>query len=110
MICLNYFFSFRPWDSHNDVSTYENNFMIATRTHTIVHDDLSQFDMKNSLDDDITSILKRIERDIISTNERIESHERQMYNLQNHQTDVSSPYIQFILIIFVAIVLKYIFQ
>jgi hypothetical protein len=79
--------------------------MIGTRTHTIVHDD-----MKNSLDDDITSILKRIERDIISTNERIKSHETQIYSLQNHQIDVSSPYIQLILIIFVAIVLKYIFQ
>lgn len=26
------FFSYRPWDPQNDVSTYENNFIIRTRT------------------------------------------------------------------------------
>jgi hypothetical protein len=66
--------------------------------------------MANSFDEEMTSILKRIELNIISTNERIELHDKQIYNLRNHPIDLSSPYIQLILIIFVAIILKFIFQ
>ncbi len=108
-----------PWDSHNDISTYENNFIILTRTrhhsnHSIVrdsicntHDEPLQFNNN----DNMTSLLKRFETKLTHTAERIHSHEQQIHNLKNHRRiNFLSPYIHFILIIFVAIVLKCIFR
>jgi len=111
-----------PWDSHNDISTYENNFIILTRTryhtnHSIIrdsicntHDEPLQFNRTKSFDN-MTSLLKRFETKLIRTTERIDLHEQQIHNLLNHQrTHFLSPYIHFIMIIFVAIVLKCIFR
>jgi len=111
-----------PWDSHNDISTYENNFIILTRTryHSIIrgsicntHDKPLQFNRKKSFDnnDNMTSLLKRFETKLTHTIERIDLHEQQIHNLLNHQRiHFPSPYIHFIMIIFVAIVLKFIFR
>jgi hypothetical protein len=53
------------------------------------------------------SILKRIERNLIYTNEQMDLYEKQ---IQNHRKNLFSPYIHFILVVSVAIILKYIFQ
>jgi hypothetical protein len=53
------------------------------------------------------SILERIEQNLIHTNEQIDLYEKQ---IQNHQKNLLSPYIHFILVVSVAIILKYIFQ
>jgi len=67
--------------------------------------------------DDITSLLKRIETTLNRTNERLDAHERNLNSLRNNrikneqnQFNIISPYIQYILIIIVAIILKYIFH
>lgn len=67
--------------------------------------------------EDITTILKRIETTLNRTNERIDSHDRDLNLLkinriksEPNQSNFISPYIQYILIIVVAIILKYIFH
>jgi hypothetical protein len=67
--------------------------------------------------DDAISILQRIETAINRTNARLDSHEKDLNLLRNNpnknqQTpfDFLSPYINYILIIIVAIILKYIFR
>lgn len=63
-------------------------------------------------------ILKRIERNLINTNLRIESHDKEIHRLKTYSTtttnnndiDFSSSYIHFILLIFVVIILRYIFR
>jgi hypothetical protein len=69
---------------------------------------------EESFDDDIISILKRIEQNLIHTNERMELHEKEINYLQNHQTrnqiDSFPSYIHFIFIIFLVIILRYIFH
>lgn len=155
----------RPWDAHNDISTYENNFVICTRTrhravpmnHTNssasrnnstlnVKNQTSQLNrgpspsLQNIRDeeqvssltptnteqtslflktnDDLTSMLKRIETTLIRTNERLDRYERELHSAQkSHSTkseyqffELVSPYMQYILIIVVAIILKYIFK
>ncbi len=103
--------SFHPWNVHNDISIYETNFIIHTRTHhhhSIRHDnhaESSQFNTNN--DENMMSILERIEQNLIHTNEQIDLYEKQ---IQNHQKNLFSPYIHFILVVSVAIILKYIFQ
>lgn len=59
--------------------------------------------------DDITCTLQRIEKALHCTNERLNSHEKQFTSLQN-QVNPFSSYLQYILIILVAIILKYIFH
>lgn len=107
-ILVRFIFSIHPWDSYNDISTYEHNFLIDTRT---CQDSIKE----KLLDDDMISILNRIERNLINTNQRIEFHENEIHYLQNQQirntkTDFSSFYIQFFFLIFVVIILKYIFR
>lgn len=68
--------------------------------------------------DDITTILKRIETTLNRTNERLDIHDKDIHLLKSNrnqsmeynQFNGISPYIQYILIIFVAIILKYIFH
>jgi hypothetical protein len=67
--------------------------------------------------DDITSILKRIETTLSHTNDRLDSHEKDLKSLrysrikpEQTQSNLLSPYMQYILIIIVAIILKYIFR
>jgi hypothetical protein len=67
--------------------------------------------------DDITSILKRIETTLNRTNERLDLHEKELNSIRNNHRktehksfDLISPYINYILIIIVAIILKYIFR
>jgi len=153
----------RPWDAHNDISTYENNFIICTHTRhrainisrsnklssrsnsilnpigqtstlnrgpspsliNIGEDDTLSTTRTNTnqtsvfikSNDDITSILKHIQTTLIRTNERLDAHEKGLNLLRNsrlkseqNQSIAISPYIQYILIIIVAIILKYIFQ
>ncbi|CAF2906428.1 unnamed protein product [Rotaria sp. Silwood2] len=154
----------RPWDAHNDISTYENNFIICTRTrhraqninHTnqsssrnnsiinivgrasvltrgpspsfnnIVDDDTqyikpnitNQTSILLKSNDDITTILKRIETTLNHINQRLDVHERDLNSLKNsrikneynHINSSLSSYTQLILIIIVAIILKYIFH
>ena len=59
--------------------------------------------------DDVTCTLERIEKALNRTNERLDTHEKQFNSLQNHFNPLSS-YLQYILIILVAIILKYIFH
>ncbi|CAF0995694.1 unnamed protein product [Adineta steineri] len=154
----------RPWDAHNDISTYENNFVICTRTRhrahnmnntnksssrsnlTInpvrqtstlargpspslnnIHDDHSQSItptninqtslFKSKLTDDSTAILKHLETTLNRINERLDTHEKDLNLLKTNRAKNESnqfsyilPYTQYILIIIVAIILKYIFQ
>ncbi|CAF0825544.1 unnamed protein product [Adineta steineri] len=154
----------RPWDAHNDISTYENNFVICTRTRhrahnmnntnksssrsnlTInpvrqtstlargpspslnnIHDDHSQSItptnlnqtslFKSKLTEDSTAILKHLETTLNRINERLDTHEKDLNLLKNNRAKNESnqfsyilPYTQYILIIIVAIILKYIFQ
>ena len=156
-------FSARPWDAHNDISTYENNFVICTRTrhraHNMSHANQSS-SRNNSIinpagqtsvltrgpspslnnireeepqsttptnvnrsslfvksNDDITSILKRIETTLNRTNERLDSYEKELNSTRNNHKktehnlfNLISPYVNYILIIIVAIILKYIFR
>ena len=157
------FFSARPWDAHNDISTYENNFVICTRTRHralhMIHSNQSSNRNNSTLNlvtqsstlnrgpspslnniredepasttptncnptntfaksnDDFISMLKRIEATLVRTNERLDAHEKRFSSLQNHspttefnQFGLLSPYIHYVLIIIVAITLKYIFQ
>jgi hypothetical protein len=67
--------------------------------------------------DDLTAILKRIETTLIRTNERLDAHEKSLRLLRNNPAKLEqnlftflSPYIQYFLIIIVAIILKYIFH
>ncbi|CAF3708692.1 unnamed protein product [Adineta steineri] len=116
-----------PWDTHNDISTYENNFIIRTRTchhrnqsPTHIrslsirnsHEESLQINRKQSFDHNLTSILKNFQTNLIQTTERINLHEQQIHYLHNHHhtPHYLSPYIHFILIIFVAMILKYIFH
>jgi hypothetical protein len=103
-------YSSHPWDVYNDISTYESNFIIHTRTHHHFieqnnHAESSQLNSNN--DENMISILKRIERNLIYTNEKMDLYEKQ---IQNHRKNLFSPYIHFILVVSVAIILKYIFQ
>ncbi|CAF0861310.1 unnamed protein product [Adineta ricciae] len=116
-----------PWDSHNDISTYETNFMICTHTchhrdPMIVHERTVSFrnthsesiltDRKASFSEDITSILKSIETNLMHTSERIDFHERQICQLQTQQSIRYPSFylIHFLLLIFVAFILKYLFR
>jgi len=67
--------------------------------------------------DDLTTILKRIETTLIHTNERLDIRDKDLSLLkinriksEQNQFNIISPYIQYILIIIVAIILKYIFH
>jgi hypothetical protein len=67
--------------------------------------------------DDITSLLKCIETTLNRTNERLEAHEKDLNLLKRNRMkseqnyfNLLSPYVQYILIIIVAIILKYIFR
>jgi hypothetical protein len=77
----------------------------------------NQTNMFNKPNDDLISILKRIETTLIHTNQRLDAHEKRFYSLRNHaittetnRFNLLSSYSQYILIIIVAIILKYIFQ
>lgn len=59
--------------------------------------------------DDLACTLKRIETTLTRTNERLDAHEKQLNFLRN-QVNPFSSYLQYVLIIFVAIILKYIFH
>ncbi|CAF0752138.1 unnamed protein product [Rotaria sp. Silwood1] len=153
----------RPWDAHNDISTYENNFIICTRTrhraqnisHTNqtssrnnsvintvsrasaltrgpspsfnnIGEDETQYIKPNMTNqtsillksnDDITTMLKHIETTLTRINQRLDVHERDLNALKNnrikHEHSNCNPfssYTQLILIIVVAIILKYIFH
>jgi hypothetical protein len=67
--------------------------------------------------DDLSSTLKRIETTLIRINERLDAHEKSLHSLRNNPAKLEqnlftflSPYIQYFLIIIVAIILKYIFH
>ena len=67
--------------------------------------------------DDINAILQRIEHTLIRTNERLDAHEKHFKsvktnsnNIEQNQLHLFSPYIQYVFIIIVAIILKYIFH
>lgn len=143
----------RPWDAHNDIATYENNFVICTRTRHRSHHLSSshhhepvrqtstltrgpspsfnqipqeehrtdQADSSNETtvflnpNEDLTNILKRVENTLNRTNERLESYEQDLKSLRLNQAQSVenpfysfSPYLQMLLIILVAIILKYI--
>jgi hypothetical protein len=62
-------------------------------------------------------MLKRIETTLIRTNERLDAHEKCFNSLrynsirtEQNQFSLLSPYTQYMLIIIVAIILKYIFH
>lgn len=111
--------SARPWDSHNDISTYEKNFIICTRTRHHTHPSLSH---KPSLHptivsektDEIASILQRIELMLNRTHQRMSVYEEEMHPTRSPRrtspTDFnyfSSPHVQLVLLVLiVAILLK----
>lgn len=69
-------------------------------------------DRETSFSEDITSILKSIETNLTRTGERIDFHERQICQLQTQQS-IRYPLfyvIHFLLIIFVALILRYLFR
>ncbi|UJR10071.1 hypothetical protein I4U23_014293 [Adineta vaga] len=118
-----------PWDSHNDISTYENNFIIHTRTchhrdlsiardHSLLfhntYEESSEINRTTSLNENIALTLKNIEKHLRRTNERIDFHEQHIHQLQSQQSVSyylsSSYFLHFILIILVAIILKYFFH
>nr|ACI90348.1 oxysterol-binding protein-like protein [Philodina roseola] len=104
----------RPWDSHNDISTYEKNFIICTRTRHHTHPLLSH---KPSIHttlipektDEISLILQRIESMLNRTNERLSVYEKEIHETSPQEFNYfSSPLIQlFLLVLIVAILLKY---
>ena len=148
----------RPWDAHNDISTYENNFVVCTRTRHRAHNLNQSSNQSNSnhqpvrqssvltrgpspslnnvgnddnqanplarttttstflnSTEDIASTLKRLETTLTRTNERLDAHQAHLDALRNtrltiagYQLDFLSPYLHFLLIILVAIILKYI--
>lgn len=125
--------SARPWDSHNDISTYEKNFIICTRTQHHSHpcanhvsplsiianrERQSMAHIHPASDDDVPSILKRIESALIGTNQRLSLHEKNIHHLQQNQlmagrdlTSFLSPNVQFLLLVLVVpIILKYILR
>ncbi|CAF3956583.1 unnamed protein product, partial [Rotaria magnacalcarata] len=153
----------RPWDAHNDISTFENNFIICTRTrhraqnmnHTNksssrnnsiinpvgrssaltrgpspslnnIRDDEAQYLAPNinnqaslllNSSDDVTSTLKRMDTTLSRISQRLDMCEKDLHYLksnrkthEHNQVNSFSSYIQLILIIIVAIILKYIFH
>ncbi|CAF0732153.1 unnamed protein product [Rotaria sordida] len=153
----------RPWDAHNDISTYESNFIICTRTrhraqnitHTNqsssrnnsvinpvgrastltrgpspslnnIREDNTQYTKSNitnqtsmlfKSNDEITSMLNHIDTTLTRINQRLDTHEKDLNSLKNNRIRKEhnhlnhfSSYIQLILIIIVAIILKYIFH
>ena len=126
-------FSARPWDSHNDISTYEKNFIICTRTQhhshpcanhvsplsTVVNRERQSMAYIHSpSDDDVPLMLKRIESSLIRTNQRLSLYEKDIHHLQQTQlmsgrdpNYLLSPNVQFLLLLLVVpVILKYIFR
>lgn len=68
--------------------------------------------------DDLTLVLKRIESTLDRTNERLDRYEKELHSVkrthstksENQLVDLLLPYMQYIFIIIVAIILKYIFK
>lgn len=155
-------FSSRPWDAHNDISTYERDLVICTKTRhrsqnlnntnksssrnnsvinpagigskltrgpspslNNIREDSTQY-TRTSLNtptsvlmqpDDVASVLKRMETTLSNINQRLELHEKDLNFIrnnriknENNQPSKSTSYVQLILIIIVAIILKYIFH
>jgi hypothetical protein len=85
--------------------------------HSATPTNLNQASIFSKSNDDSTSVLQRIETTLTRINERLDSHEKDLNLLRNNrlknehnQINRTSPYIQYILIIIVAIILKYIFH
>ncbi|CAF3002584.1 unnamed protein product [Rotaria socialis] len=153
----------RPWDAHNDISTFENNFIICTRTrhrsqnmnrtnksssrnnsiintvgrpsaltrgpspslNNIRDDDApyltpninNQASLLLNSSDDVVSTLKCMDTTLSRISQRLDMYEKDLHYLKSHrkthehnQVNSFSSYIQLILIIIVAIILKYIFH
>ena len=60
--------------------------------------------------DQLTCTLKHLETTLTRTNERLDAHEKQLNFFRNQVTPFPSSYLQYVLIILVAIILKYIFH
>ena len=76
------------------------------------HNESILTDRKTLFSEDITSILKSIETNLMHTSERIDFHERQICQLQTQQSIRYPSFylIHFLLLIFVALFLKYLFR
>ena len=120
-------FSARPWDSHNDISTYEKNFIICTRTRHHTHPsvnhcsspsiDGTRENLHSLSNDDVPVALKRLETELIHAQARIQVQQKEIHHLQTHHAPVEgelvhflTPYMQFMLLILVALALKYVFR
>ena len=149
-----FLFSSRPWDAHNDISTYENNFIICTRTRHRSHqmnssshhpepirqtstltrgpspsfnnipieenrtentESSNETTVYLNPHEDLTVILKRLETTLNRTNEKLEKYQKDFNTFKVNQANIHtnqfysfSPYLQMLLIILVAIILKYI--
>ena len=107
-------FSSRPWDSHNDISTYEKNFMICTRTRHHTHPTLSH---KPSLlhpslipekTEEISTILQRIESLLNRTNQRLSVYEKEIH--PKHSSQWNFFFSSHVQIVFLVLIFAFLFQ
>ena len=105
---FHFIISTRPWDSHNDISTYEHDFLVCTRTS---HSPPTPKTLATSFDHEIIVTLKRVEQNLVNTIERIEYNEKQLDFIRTSSTrSFVSSHLHFILIVLVAFVLRLIFR